>query len=77
MLNFKQFVNESKDHDFDSIEKGDVVLLIGHRYTVKKVGSGVIVLDGKNKELRVNKGMWKERNGKIQEKKKGSKKDEE
>jgi preprotein translocase subunit YajC len=76
MLNFDQFVNESKDHDFESIKKGDHVLWMGGRYAVKKAADGVIVLEGRGKDIRVNKGMWKQRGGSIVEKKEDSHNDE-
>jgi hypothetical protein len=76
MFSFNQFVNESKDHEFESIEKGDLVRYAATRYEVKKVNDGSIVLDGKHGDLRVNKNMWKQRNGIIIEKKKDSNKDE-
>ena len=75
MLNFNQFVNESKDHEFESIEKGDLVRYAA-RFEVKKVNDGSIVLAGKNSDVKVNKNMWKQRNGIIIEKKKDSNKDE-
>lgn len=76
MLNFNQFVNESKDNEFESIEKGDLVRYAATRFEVKKVNDGAIVLDGKHGDVRVNKNMWKQRNGTILEKKKDSNKDE-
>ncbi len=75
MLNFNQFVNESKDHEFDSIEKGDTVNWTGAKYKVKKAGDGIIVIEGRSRDIRINKGMWKERGGSIV-KKKDSKDDE-
>lgn len=76
MLNFNQFVNESKDHEFESIEKGDLVRYAATRFEVKKVNDGAIVLAGKHGDVRVNKNMWKQRSGTILEKKKDSNKDE-
>lgn len=70
MLNFNQFINESKDHEFDSIEKDDIINWAGSRYTVKKAGHGVIILDGRSRDIKINKGMWKERGGKVIEKSK-------
>jgi len=76
MLNFNQFINESKDNEFESIEKGDIVRYAASRYKVKKVNDGAIVLDGKHGDVRVNKNMWNQRNGIIIEKNKDSNKDE-
>jgi hypothetical protein len=76
MFSFNQFVNESKDHEFESIEKGDLVRYAATRYEVKKVNDGAIVLDGKHGDVKVNKNMWKQRGGIIIEKKKDSNKDE-
>jgi hypothetical protein len=76
MLSFDQFINESKDHEFESIEKGDIVRYDATRYEVEKVNSGSIVLASKRNSVKVNKNMWNQRNGKILEKKKDSKKDE-
>ena len=76
MFSFNQFVNESKDHEFESIEKGDIVRYDATRYEVEKVNSGSIVLASKRNSVKVNKNMWNQRNGKILEKKKDSKKDE-
>ena len=76
MLSFNQFINESKDHEFESIEKGDIVRYDATRYEVEKVNSGSIVLASKRNSVKVNKNMWNQRNGTILEKKKDSKKDE-
>lgn len=76
MLSFNQFINESKDHEFESIEKGDIVRYDATRYEVEKVNSGSLVLASKRNSVKVNKNMWNQRNGKILEKKKDSKKDE-
>ena len=76
MLSFDQFINESKDHEFESIEKGDIVRYDATRYEVEKVNSGSLVLASKRNSVKVNKNMWNQRNGKILEKKKDSKKDE-
>ncbi len=69
MLNFNQFINESKDTEFESIEKGDTIRWMGTRYQVKRVKDGAITIDGKNKDIQINRGMWKERGGVIIEKK--------
>jgi hypothetical protein len=61
MLNFNQFVNESKDNDFDSIKKGDTIRWVGSKHTVKKAGDGIILIQIGSKSIRINKGMWKER----------------
>ena len=76
MLNFNQFINESKDNEFESIEKGDIVRWMGSRYQVKKASDGAITIEGRSKDIQINKGMWKERGGVIIEKKKDSNKDE-
>lgn len=76
MLDFNQFINESKDHEFESIEKNDTIRWMGTRYKVKKAKDGIITIDGKNKEIQINKGMWKERGGVIIEKKEDSNKNE-
>ena len=76
MLNFNQFVNESKEHEFESIEEGDLVRYAATRFEVKKVNPGAIILDSKYGDIRVNKNMWKQRAGIIIEKKKDSNKDE-
>ena len=76
MLNFNQFINESKEHEFESIEEGDLVRYAATRFEVKKVNSGAIILDSKYGDIRVNKNMWKQRAGIILEKKKDSNKDE-
>jgi hypothetical protein len=65
MLNFNQFVNESKDHEFDSIKKGDTIRWVGAKYTVKKAGDGIIIIKGHSKDIRINKGMWKQKSGEI------------
>jgi hypothetical protein len=49
---------------------------MGTRYQVKRVKDGAITIDGKNKDIQINRGMWKERGGVIIEKKKDSNKDE-
>jgi len=76
MLNFNQFINESKDNEFESIEKGDTIRWMGTRCQVKRATDGVITIAGKNKDIQINRGMWKERGGVIIEKKKDSNKDE-
>ena len=76
MLNFNQFINESKDNEFESIEKGDIVRWMGSRYQVKKASDGAITIEGRSKDIPISKGMWKERGGVIIEKKKDSNKDE-
>jgi hypothetical protein len=70
MLNFNQFVNESKDHEFYSIEKNDTVNWKGTKYKVKKAGDGVIHLPRKqgNDTLKVNKGQWNQYGGRLIEK---------
>ncbi len=37
MLNFYQFINESKEDDFNSLIKGDIVLRRGTRFEVKSI----------------------------------------
>lgn len=70
MLNFNQFVNESKDHEFNSIEKNDIVNWKGTKYKVKKAGSGVIQLPRRqgNDTIKVNLGQWNQYGGKLVEK---------
>lgn len=70
MLSFNQFISESKDNDFESIEAGDIIRIAGFRKKVTKVGDGIIHL-GSSK---INKGQWKEKHGAIIEK--GKDKDE-
>jgi hypothetical protein len=64
MLNFNQFINESKDHEFDSIDAGDTVQWAGSTRKVTKVGNSIIHIG----TTKVNKGQWKQRDGKIIEK---------
>lgn len=68
MLNFDQFLNESKDHEFDTLETGDKIQFAGKTYTIKKVGHGIIHIPGKDSTIKVNKGQWKERGGRLIEK---------
>lgn len=65
MLNFSQFVNESKDHEFDSIEKNYVINWDGTKYKVEKANHGIIIVKGRSGNIKINKGMWKERGGTI------------
>jgi hypothetical protein len=37
MLNFDQFINESREGEFNSLEKGDIVLHRGFRFEVKSI----------------------------------------
>lgn len=66
MLNFNQFINESKDHEFDLIDAGDTVQWAGSTRKVTKVGHGIIHIG----TTKINKGQWKQRDGKIIEKSK-------
>lgn len=70
MFNFNQFVNENKDHEFDSLEVGDKVQFAGTKYTIKKIGYGIIHLPEKYGDIKVNKNQWRERSGKVIEKNK-------
>jgi hypothetical protein len=68
MLNFNQFINESKDHEFDTLEAGDKIQFAGKTYTIKKSSHGIIHIPGKEGDIKVNKGQWKERGGRVIEK---------
>lgn len=74
MLNFNQFINESKDKEdeFNSINAGDTVNWKGTRYKVKKAGHGVIQLPRRegNDPIKVNLGQWKQYGGRVIEKEK-------
>jgi hypothetical protein len=61
MLSFNQYLNESKKSEFESIEVGDTVQWAGSTKKVTKVDDGVIHI-GKTK---VNKAMWRQRDGKV------------
>lgn len=64
MLNFNQFINESKDNEFDRINVGDTVRVAGFRKKVTKVGYGIIHLGS----MKINKGQWIEKHGALIEK---------
>lgn len=57
MLNFDKFINESQENEFNSLEKGDIILHRGTRCEVKSVltnkegGVDTIKLDKSNKTL--------------------------
>jgi hypothetical protein len=76
MFNFNQFVNESKDHEFNSIDANDIVNWKGAKYKVKKVGHGIIHLPKREgtDTIKVSLGQWKQYSGKLIEK--AEKKDE-
>lgn len=65
MLNFNQFVNESKDHDFDSLEAGDKIQVSGKTSIIKKVGHGIIHIPGKDRDMKISKSQWNQGNGRI------------
>lgn len=60
MLNFNQFINESKEDEFNSLKKGDVILHQGTRCEIKSVQKNkeglvdVIKLDKTGKSLNLN-----------------------
>ena len=76
LYNFNQFINESKEDEFRSLKKGDVILYAGARYTVKSANEYSISLtplkraagDSSNKSLKANLAQYKERGGGIIEK---------
>jgi hypothetical protein len=65
MLNFNQFLNESKDNEFDDLEAGDKIQYAGTTCIIKKVGHGIIHLPDDKK---VNRSQWNQRNGRLIEK---------
>ena len=70
MFNFNQFVNESKDDEFNSIKANDLVIWRGTRYKVKKAGHGIIHLPKKDGDdtIKISLGQWKQYGGRIIEK---------
>ena len=64
MLNFNQFITESKNNEFEKIEAGDTVRIAGTRKKVTKVGDGIIHCG----PMKINKGQWKEKDCVIIEK---------
>ncbi len=72
MFNFNQFINESKDHEFDSLEVGDNVQIGGKTYPIEKIGYGIIHLPSKYGDIKVNKNQWRERGGRVIKKNKNN-----
>ncbi len=75
LYNFNQYINESKEDEFRSLEKGDIILYAGARYKVKTANEYAISLTpikkaqgADNKALKANLAQYKERGGGIIEK---------
>jgi len=65
MLSFNQFINESKDHPFESIKKGSTILWAGGKHKVTSASHGIITIPGKVRPITINKNQWNERSGQI------------
>ena len=65
MLSFNQFINESKDHPFESIKKGSTIFWAGGKHKVTSASHGIITIPGKVRPITINKNQWKERSGQI------------
>lgn len=72
---FNRFINESKEDEFRSLKKGDIVLYIGAKYQVKSADGYLATLvplkkaEGEpSRTVKANLAQYKERSGGIVEK---------
>jgi hypothetical protein len=61
---FCQFINESKDNDFDAIKVGDHVRVSGTKYKVEDRTDYVLHLKGEKVSIKVNKSQYLQKDGK-------------
>ena len=61
MLSFNQFIHDSKDHPFEYIKKGSIILWAGGKHKVTNASHGIITIPGKVRDITINKNQWKER----------------
>lgn len=61
---FYQFINESKDNSFDTIEVGDTVRIAGTKYKVEDRTDYVLYLKGDKVDIKVSKAQYLQKDGK-------------
>lgn len=72
LYNFNKFINESKEDEFRSLKKGDIILYSATRFEVKKADEYQIALSPVKKvegepfkTVKVNLSQYKEKGGGI------------